>query len=363
MSRRLTQQEKPEQTIADTYLIMEKSGDVGIEYEIEFLGNLPETCPPEWYSKNDGSLRNGIEYVSATPIPVKRLERHAGALIESLLSCAPYISNRTSTHVHVNVSRNRLKGLYSLIMLYYLFENILVATQPRHRVGNLFCLRARDAETLPTKFMVEFFENKLKILPSAFRDIKYSALNILPIQQLGSIEYRFLGTSLDPLFISGWATLLHNFTQRGMMYDVEDIRGALEKDNPDVYYRIFQDLTWPHTTNVLDLVPDWIALIRLNVRYVEALLVIYDQNQTSPISFDIDQTSDLPPPPPQPHQTYGVRSDYIAHAISLGADEDQLNGVSTILDYTLSRRWSEEDITTEIENYINDRENILDTLN
>ncbi len=57
-------------------------------------------------------------------------------------------SGRAGVHVHVNCQELNIIQLYNFITLYLIFEDSLVKWCGPDRVGNLFCLRAKDAEWL-----------------------------------------------------------------------------------------------------------------------------------------------------------------------------------------------------------------------
>src|SRR5690606_25615934 len=127
-------------------------GDIGLEIEVE--GSLKAIAdvhaqPKYWTSKQEGSLRGGVEYVLYSPVPMKELPDALDEIGKVFEQCPKIVrSIRCSTHMHVNVSDLTIQQIYNVIGYYYLIEDILVNTQGPVRKGNLFCLRMSDAEFL-----------------------------------------------------------------------------------------------------------------------------------------------------------------------------------------------------------------------
>lgn len=137
-------------TVAQLMGMALKEGDLGIEIETEAKERYKIPVIPGWINKPDGSLRNfGVEYVSDGPTSIGNLRKHLetwktalGALHDKL----DPDSISTSVHVHVNVQP--LTPMQTLV--YYitsvLFEDVMSRFAGPDRVGNLFCLRTKDAE-------------------------------------------------------------------------------------------------------------------------------------------------------------------------------------------------------------------------
>lgn len=174
----------------------ETKGDVGIEVEIEGK-NLPhnkmELNYKYWRYEHDHSLRgeeNG-EYVLKAPIPFKETSAAVDELWSSFEKCKSKLddSNRTSVHVHLNCQKFHLNRLTAFFGLFYCLEEILTEWCGDHRVGNLFCLRAKDAPSVITQLR-KFIQNDGHY---DLRDtLHYAALNFHALVKYGSLEVRTL---------------------------------------------------------------------------------------------------------------------------------------------------------------------------
>lgn len=171
-------------------------GDVGIEIELEGR-NLRTTLPRhtfpsstgQWVSKEDGSLRSGREYVVSSPIYKEEIAPVLSQLYTLLAEPGNVrynLSNRCSTHVHVNASQWRVNLVTSFIALWAIVEPAIIRWNGIERVTNHFCLSVRDSSAT-VEAWARFLATGDRGWPNG---LKYSALNILRLHDLGSIEIR-----------------------------------------------------------------------------------------------------------------------------------------------------------------------------
>lgn len=184
-------------------------GDVGIEIEVEGNKFKKEDIPHPWAYKHDGSLRgkDNAEYILRRPIKFEEVPAAIGTLWQMFSDYGSVLddSNRTSVHVHLNVQRFHKNRLCSFAALYFCVEEILTEWCGEHRVGNLFCLRAKDAPAIVyhlKKFLLEGPAWNLS------ENLHYAAFNIHALVKFGSIEIRTLRGVKDPGIIMAWVSIL-----------------------------------------------------------------------------------------------------------------------------------------------------------
>lgn len=172
----------------------------GIEVELEGKNILspPDEVSMYWGQTKDGSLRvrmpgdQATEYVTHGPMTLPQVEKAITALFSYLTSpgVKVYESYRTSIHVHVNFGVETFRTIYNFITLSLILDELLVSQNGEHRIGNNFCLRARDAlgqvEALIKS--VESGHNFFNV-PNGER---YSSINFASLTKFGSIEFRSL---------------------------------------------------------------------------------------------------------------------------------------------------------------------------
>jgi hypothetical protein len=188
-----------------------QKGEVGIEIEIEgkrLPGVTANPPPAPWLYKPDHSLRGDEsgEYVLDKAIAFSEVPQALSKLWEAFEAAKTKFddSNRTSVHIHLNCQRWYLNQLASLAALHFIFEDVNTEWCGEHRVGNLFCLRAKDAEAIVTwlkKFVQRDGEQEI---PDG---LHYSGFNIQALPKFGSVEIRTLRGVSDPNVIQDWVAI------------------------------------------------------------------------------------------------------------------------------------------------------------
>lgn len=201
--------------------------EVGIEIEMEGH-NLGINCRG-WMTDEDGSLRGeSIEYILRRPIKhrevplyLNRLQTH---LKENGADLRP--SDRCGVHIHINCQQLTLDEVFKFAVLYMVVEDLLVKWCGPTREGNLFCLRARDAEAL-VFFLTEAIQ-KSNITNLVQKDIRYAAINFTSLEKYGSLEFRTMETPKDFSSINTWVDMLMAIKDASLQYNelhniIEDI--------------------------------------------------------------------------------------------------------------------------------------------
>lgn len=199
-------------TIREIFKNRARSGDVGVEIEVE--GRIePFEDSIYWRTEYDGSLRNGQEFVMAKPASYSNLRPILNELADHLDETSDvWDSHRAGTHVHINVQKLTMKELFNYICAFICVEEILTDWCHPFRSGNHFCLRAIDAENL-IDFLVKFLRHGgVGMLRDEVEEntVRYSGMNIVSVPKYGSLEFRTLESTVDMGRIMTWAgVLLH----------------------------------------------------------------------------------------------------------------------------------------------------------
>src|SRR5690606_16237709 len=96
------------------------------------------------------------------------------------------LSNRTSTHVHLNASTLLCNQITSIFILWSTFEEALISWCGEARTTNHFCLSLKDSSST-----ADLWRQYLRdgYVPDG-RGYKYSAFNFLTLFDKGSLEIR-----------------------------------------------------------------------------------------------------------------------------------------------------------------------------
>jgi hypothetical protein len=241
-------------------------GEIGVEVEVEGTG-LPTGEMKNWNVTRDGSLRGeAYEYVFKSPISRENVPNAISELYKALSKAKVIDSGRAGVHVHVNIRDLDAQELFSFILLYVVFENVLIEMCGEDRKGNLFCLRADDAEYLLIK-MTELFKT-IDFSTVATDRIRYSGVNLTAIRKYGSLEFRSLPSPVAEDKLNLWVNLLLKLKDKAR--ELKDPRlivaGVSEYGGRDFAVGVFGDL--------LDSIPceDWNRAVIKGMRKIQPIV-------------------------------------------------------------------------------------------
>lgn len=226
------------------------SGAVGIEVEVEGnkfpkvpgMEGTHKALPMEgwdfWYYVKDGSLRgnDNAEYVLGKPIEFEAVPAAIEELTTKLKEYGSKLddSNRTSVHVHLNVQQFHMNRLTAFIALYLCFEEVLTEWCGDHRVGNLFCLRGKDAPGALTKIK-RFIQSDGQT--ELHDNLHYAGLNTNALTKFGSLEIRTLRGPTDFGIIQQWVNILERLYKLSAEYtDPRDIPSLFSQQGPMAFF-------------------------------------------------------------------------------------------------------------------------------
>lgn len=175
----------------------------GIECEVESLNtgehwDLPHTIEVH----EDGSLRNyGKEFITRPLNKEKTLEAfeqlHKGI---KFYKPEQAFSQRTSIHVHMNCQPLDEAVVRKVVLFYALYEEAFFRMVDPSRRNNIHCV------ALTETFLTNHYRDTLRGM--AARWSKYTALNLLPLKELGTIEFRHMQGHNDPNLLRQWLGVL-----------------------------------------------------------------------------------------------------------------------------------------------------------
>lgn len=223
---------------------------VGIEVEVEKIApdNLNSALFPGlvfWQSKIDNSLKDhGREFVSL-PLRGAPLVMAINHLDNWLRAKNPNhcFSARCGLHIHVGCRYMTIEQIIRFLLLYLITENIFFDQAGNKRNENNFCVPLGDS--MPALKLPELFwylENKeynqaLDVLLSGWK--KYAAVNLRPLGEFGTIEFRhYLGTS-DPKFILKQINLIQSLRKYAIRVSTETLTRQINVLNTMSTYSAF----------------------------------------------------------------------------------------------------------------------------
>jgi len=199
-----------DKTVSELWDTRLKSGDIGVEVEVEGNSPLPEVVTNSWKAVKDGSLRGEAkEYVFIKPLSFKESVVEVNNLYD-LIDGKIIDSMRAGVHVHINCQRLTLRQLFTVMAAYYCIENLLTEEAGEERQGNLFCLRLSDADYVNTGIMSALSHKDIRMDGGIFHNenLRYGAMNLVSLSKFGSLEFRALRTPLSREKIVEWVDTL-----------------------------------------------------------------------------------------------------------------------------------------------------------
>ena len=213
-------------------------GELGVEIEAEGY-HLPQYNIPSWHREHDGSLNNGVEYVLRQPMKLMGVRVAILELSAAVKKSRARVDStiRTGVHVHVNMQKATKAQLFNMIVMWAIFEEVLLDRCGIGRKGNLFCLPLRKADNVISIM-------RMVAEDSAYADsmdndqYRYCAVNVVSLHKFGSLEFRALRTSADMNVTYHWAKLLLNMKKVACAYkNPMHILDELDRDGVYAMYR------------------------------------------------------------------------------------------------------------------------------
>lgn len=186
-----------------------KKGKFGIEVEVEdYLTESTawDVVGKHWRATDDHSLQCGLEFVTKAPLSYRAAVEALGSLTDYIRAHKPSV--RTGVHVHLNVTNKTAPEIYTLILLYAVLERVLCRYCGPQRDGNLFCMRLSDCP-YQLDLIAEAYKNgRIHEQTDKLGTLKYAALNLGRMWDLGTVEFRALGTPLNLCDVEEWLRII-----------------------------------------------------------------------------------------------------------------------------------------------------------
>lgn len=205
----------------------------GVELEMENIKvePKPNKFNNYWTPTTDNSLRNnGVEFVSL-PLKAFQIEKALTQLQTNNLNYKPEFTERTSTHVHMNVRDLTLDQIMALVLVYTSVEKLLFKWVGHDRQDNIFCCPLWKTNYF--KYFATITQNPLQI-PRTWQ--KYTALNLIPIYNKGTVEFRHLYGTWDKEVIIPWINLLSRMKIYVKKHSLNSIYEKICNLNTDSFY-------------------------------------------------------------------------------------------------------------------------------
>jgi len=183
--------------------------EIGLEIEMEGEGLFDHKCSG-WSNDMDGSLRgHGVEFILNGPLSEEGAYKKLDSLYKMLKKHTKITpSDRCGVHIHINCQHMEIEQVFNYITLYLILEDLILSWCGEDREGNLFCLRARDAEWLVYSLIDDKKNSGIFNIVTNRNTFKYGTINVAAIRYYGSLEFRSLRTPKTSQLIKDYISLL-----------------------------------------------------------------------------------------------------------------------------------------------------------
>lgn len=207
----------------------------GIELEIENASS--EWCIPGMDVEEDGSLRNhGYEFITA-PMTYSDQSELLRTFFDSKRLDIKNYSERTSIHVHSDCTDLTLDQLSNILVLYQIVEKVLFHWIGNNRDDNIFCVPW--SQTITTYNIINNLQGFMRY--ATVERNKYTALNLVPLAQIGTIEWRHMNGHCDVERILLWLRIIGHFYRVATSHEHATVLERATKLNSSSEYERFLD--------------------------------------------------------------------------------------------------------------------------
>jgi len=212
----------------------------GVELEIEGVEDPDSWVVGGMTHTQDNSLRNhGAEFITK-PMTYSNLVHCLSMFYNKNKPTEQNYSDRTSIHVHTNCQDLEPEHLQRICMLYQVFERLLFGFVGNGREDNIFCVPWHQ-----TQLTYSILEKPGDI--SKFKAWqKYTGLNLLPLYEYGTIEWRHMHGHSDLQKLLDWLEIIGHIYRYALATPLKELQAELMLLNTNSLYmnllfQVFRD--------------------------------------------------------------------------------------------------------------------------
>ena len=217
---------------------------IGAELETENCPNYGDTyqsllAQVKFTVEGDNSLRgNAFEFISK---PMQ--STHFLAALEDYFKLTKFTdvnySDRCSVHIHVNCTDMTMEQISTVSLLYTIVEDIIFEFVGNNRDTNIYCIPWNQCR------------NHFNLIDNFLRDSnytlaswqKYTAVNLIPLASLGTMEFRQMHGTSDLGKLTQWVNIIGALFKYGKSHELKDlIAKVMTLNNTSQYEQFFTEV-------------------------------------------------------------------------------------------------------------------------
>jgi hypothetical protein len=220
---------------------------MGIELELEGIRADEAPSIGGWVIHDDGSLRGGVEYVTAGPFSGPDLEKAIDHFYDRKLIYTK--GPRTSTHIHLNMTESTDTILRSMFVLMYMIEDGIYNAVEENRKWAGYSVALSEMGTdrirgiLNPGFNATQFVNSVSPNRNAER---YYGFNTI-LRRHGTVEFRYFPGGPTKEELHKWLDLVVLVKKIATKYTVDDYIAKLETPDAIMKFMTEEFGEWGYT--------------------------------------------------------------------------------------------------------------------
>jgi len=247
---------------------------VGLELEIE--GWEHEEPQHRGFSfTSDGSLRGPSIEAITKPTRSKFVPQLLEGFFGHFEVSKKNYSERCSVHVHVNCQDLTKQQLRNVCMIYQAVERVLFSWIGEVREQNIFCIPWYQCN-ISSRFVYKFLSNTDETVR---RWQKYTALNLLPLREQGTIEFRHLEGTCDLHRITTWLNFIGAIFRCACSLTYKELRATIADMNSVSNYGAFIEQVFDEYAVELISLPNYREDLATGI--VDCKLLLIDDNKVN----------------------------------------------------------------------------------
>ena len=188
-----------------------------------------------WRTTTDGSLRgNAFEFIS-NPMEMQHLIPSLHEFFTVTGFTEENYTDRCSIHVHVNCTDLSVDQLSAIALVYSIFEESMFDFVGNYRDTNIYCIPWNQCR-FNTKLITNM-QRHLLAVPKGWQ--KYTAVNLIPLQTLGTLEFRHMHGTADIQKITQWLNMVGCLFQYATVVPFKEVFGMISSINNVSNYEQF----------------------------------------------------------------------------------------------------------------------------
>lgn len=249
-------------TISSLYDVPCYTGfNVGVEWELESVVDIHMSQFSDAIDVHEeNSLRNlGKEIVTAGPVTARMAKKLHGEIFSGAVQFdkpEDACTERGSIHVHVNFSDRTERDVQRFIRYYFLLEPGFFALVNQSRQNNIYCVKLSATHMMALLKKYQSFG----MICKDGRWHKYTALNVKPLTQFGTVEFRHLQITPSSEIFSTWLDTIER------LYDVTMSTKAptlIDKAfMKELYFDVFRGQILPDNESMENLMEDTLLVMQ-----------------------------------------------------------------------------------------------------